>query len=221
MPEGPEIRRAADKIAKAIVHQPLTDIFFAFDHLKGYESLLQPQTIAAVEPYGKALLIQFNGGLSIYTHNQLYGVWMVRRLQNDLPNYPETKRQLRLAIHTAKSSALLYSASEIEVLWPEEVAAHPFLSKLGPDVVNPQTSEAEVLAQVKGDRFHRRRLAGLLLDQHFLAGLGNYLRSEVAFFARVYPNWRPMDCSEAQLEALGKGAIALARQSYQTGGDYQ
>jgi endonuclease VIII len=214
MPEGPEIRRAADKIAQAVVNQPLTAVFFAFDHLKPYESLFQAQTIIAVEPHGKALLTQFDGGLSIYSHNQLYGIWMVRKAQD----YPKTQRQLRMAFHTEKKSALLYSASEIEVLDPEEVAAHPFLSRLGPDVVSPKTTESEVLAQVNCDRFRRRRLAGLLLDQHFLCGLGNYLRSEVAFVARVYPNKRPMDCRAEQLEALGKGAIALARQSYQTGG---
>lgn len=214
MPEGPEIRRAADKIAKAVAHKPLSSVFFAFDHLKAYESLFQQQQIIAIEPHGKALLTQFDGGLSVYSHNQLYGVWMVRKALD----YPETKRQLRMAFHTEKKSALLYSASDIEVLAPEEVAAHPFLSQLGPDVVNPKTTEGEVLEQVCSDRFRRRRLAGLLLDQKFLCGLGNYLRSEIAFVARVYPNRRPMDCTEVQLEALGKGAIAVSRQSYETGG---
>ncbi len=214
MPEGPEIRRAADKIAKAVAHKPLSSVFFAFEHLKAYESLFQEQQIIAIEPYGKALLTQFDGGLSVYSHNQLYGVWMVRKAFN----YPETRRQLRMAFHTEKKSALLYSASEIEVLAPEEVAAHPFLSKLGPDVVNPNTTEAEVLDQVCSDRFRRRRFAGLLLDQHFLCGLGNYLRSEIAFVARIYPNKRPMDCSDEQLEALGKAAIAISRQSCETAG---
>jgi len=214
MPEGPEIRRAADKIAKAVVNRPLTEVFFAFEPLKAYESLFQQQKIIAVEPRGKALLTQFDGGLSVYSHNQLYGVWMVRKAQD----YPETKRQLRMAFHTEKKSALLYSASDIEILDPAEVAAHPFLSKLGPDVVNPKTTESEVLEQVRSDRFRRRRLAGLLLDQHFLCGLGNYLRSEIAFVAQVYPNKRPMDCTAEQLEALGQAAIAVSRQSYKTGG---
>jgi endonuclease VIII len=40
MPEGPEIRRAADKIAKAIVNRPVSELYFAFDHLKRFEARL-------------------------------------------------------------------------------------------------------------------------------------------------------------------------------------
>ncbi len=214
MPEGPEIRRAADKIAQAIAHRPVQEIFFAFEHLKGYERIFQGQTIVAVEPYGKALLTQFEDGQSIYSHNQLYGKWMIRKAYS----YPSTNRQLRLAIHNDKKSALLYSASDIEVLAPEEIAAHPFLSKLGPDVVNPNTPLQRVVDQVKDKTYRRRRFAGLLLNQQFLSGLGNYLRSEILFVARIHPNKRPMDCTDSELSALGEAAVTVSRQSYETGG---
>ena len=38
MPEGPEIKLATDKIAKAIVDRPLTEVSFAFDRLKSFEA---------------------------------------------------------------------------------------------------------------------------------------------------------------------------------------
>ncbi|MCC6706705.1 MAG: hypothetical protein IT492_03995 [Gammaproteobacteria bacterium] len=41
--------------------------------------------------------------------------------------------------------------------------------------------------------FRRRSVAALYLDQGFLAGIGNYLRSEILFFAGVSPQARPMD----------------------------
>ncbi|MEM8266513.1 endonuclease VIII, partial [Morganella morganii] len=34
MPEGPEIRRAADKLAAAVIDQPLTAVDFAFPQLQ-------------------------------------------------------------------------------------------------------------------------------------------------------------------------------------------
>jgi len=46
LPEGPEIRRAADELAAAIAGQQVTKLFFAFDHLKPYASRLQGKTIA-------------------------------------------------------------------------------------------------------------------------------------------------------------------------------
>jgi len=214
MPEGPEIKRSADAIAKVIVHQPITQIFFAFEHLKRFEVRLAAATVTAVEPRGKALLTRFDNGLNIYSHNQLYGLWMVRKAQS----YPQTNRQLRLAIHTAKKSALLYSASDIAVLHNDDLGIHPFLSRLGPDVLAPETTIEEVAQRLLDKAFYRRRLTTLLLDQQFLSGVGNYLRSEILFAAGVHPSLRPVDCTPAQIEALAMMAIALPRQSYETGG---
>jgi endonuclease VIII len=214
MPEGPEIKQAADRIAKAIVNQPLTEVFFAFDSLKSYEKILATEQVIAVRSYGKALLTRFSNQLSIYSHNQLYGVWYVRTAYS----YPTTNRQLRLAIHTAKKSALLYSASDILVLNDVEIAAHPFLAKLGLDVLADDVTVAQVRDRFTDKRFLRRSFPTLLLDQHFLCGIGNYLRSEILFFARVHPAKRPIDCSPEQLDQLAIGAITLARQSYETQG---
>jgi len=77
---------------------------------------------------------------------------------------------------------------------------------------------SQVAERFMADQFRRRRLTTLLLDQGFLAGLGNYLRSEVLFVARVHPSLRPMDCTDAQIEALADAAVSLMRQSYQTRG---
>jgi endonuclease-8 len=214
MPEGPEIKRAADEIAKAVAHQLTTDVFFAFDRLKPYEPDLTGRQVVAVQPKGKALLIRFDNQLSIYSHNQLYGKWIIRKAHS----YPETNRQLRLAIHNQKKSALLYSASDIDVLTDAAIATHPFLSKLGPDVLDQLTTVDQVIDRLQDKRFQRRGLISLLLDQHFLCGLGNYLRSEVLFVARVHPSLRPMDCSPEQIARLAEAAIALAHQSYVTKG---
>lgn len=214
MPEGPEIKHAADQIAQALVQQPLVQVFFAFDHLKGYEQALATAQVVSVQPRGKALLIRFSNQLTVYSHNQLYGVWYVRRAGT----YPATNRQLRLAIHTAKTSALLYSASEIQLLNDDEVAAHPFLTRLGPDVLDPATTVETVRDRLLENRFCRRGLSSLLLDQQFLGGLGNYLRSEILFVAGVHPGLRPLDCTADQIQALAAAAVAVPQQSYATGG---
>lgn len=77
MPEGPEIRRAADNLEAAIKGKPLTDVWFAFAQLKPYESQLTGQLVTRIETRGKALLTHFSNGLTLYSHNQLYGVWRV------------------------------------------------------------------------------------------------------------------------------------------------
>jgi endonuclease-8 len=214
VPEGPEIRRAADEVAGAIENRKVASVFFAFDALKPFEDQLRGRTVRAVETRGKAMLVRFTGGLSIYSHNQLYGRWYVRA-RGDLPR---TGRQLRLAIHTARSSALLYSASAIEVLDEKGVAGHPFLSRLGPDILDPGLRPARVARRFLQQRFRRRQVAGLLLDQSFLCGTGNYLRSEILFVAGVGPDARPQDLEPERLRALGKAVCQIGRRAYRTGG---
>ena len=45
MPEGPEIRRAADSLEAAIKGKPLTDVGVACPQLKPFESQLLGQTV--------------------------------------------------------------------------------------------------------------------------------------------------------------------------------
>jgi endonuclease VIII len=214
MPEGPEIRRAADQIAEALLDRRVTELFFAFEHLKPYEAEFVGHSVTAVRTRGKAMVICFTNQLYIYSHNQLYGRWYVRKHHS----YPVTKRQLRLAIHNAKKSALLYSASDIEVLQESELTTHPFLKRIELDVLDEAVTPEQIAKRFRDKRFYRRQLPILLLDQHFLGGLGNYLRSEILFVARVYPALRPVDCSDAKINALAHAALSVTQQSYQTKG---
>ncbi|WP_290885869.1 endonuclease VIII [Arenimonas sp.] len=214
MPEGPEIRRAADQLAKAVVGQPLTDAFFAFPALKRYQRSLVDHRITAIEPHGKALLTHFDHGLTLYSHNQLYGVWKVARAGER----PDTTRSLRVALETAKKAILLYSASEVEMWKTAELPRHPFLAKLGPDVLDLSLDEATVAARLRDPRFAGRALVALLLDQAFLAGMGNYLRSEVLFMAGIAPNRRPRDLDDDETLALARALLAVPRASYATRG---
>lgn len=214
MPEGPEIKLAADKIAGALVGRPTTAVFFAFAALKPYEPQLTGVAVTAVDTYGKAMVTRFANGLAIYSHNQLYGIWQV----SPAGTLPDTTRQLRLAIHNADQSALLYSASEIEVLREGEIEAHPFISRLGPDLLHEATTIAVIRQRLDEGRFNGRFFTALLLDQHFLAGLGNYLRSEILFVSKLHPNLRPKDCTPAQLDTLAAACHTLTWQSYRTRG---
>lgn len=214
MPEGPEIKLAADSIAKALAGTKVTGIFFKFDHLKKYESQLKSRKIRSVVTRGKAILIVFDNDRAIYSHNQLYGRWYV--VENGI--IPDTQRQLRLAIHNREFSALLFSASDIEVLSLDNLQKHRFLSKLGPDLLSENPSSADILTRLESRRFNRRQLGALLLDQGFVAGLGNYLRAEILLAARLHPLRRPVDCSKAELRTLSKEILKLTHRSYRTRG---
>lgn len=214
MPEGPEIWRTADSLSDVLKDKPITDLYFAFDELKEYESKLKGQKVKNVEARAKAILTFFENDLVMYSHNQLYGKWMV----SENGSKPDTDRSLRVALHNEEHSAYLYSASEIEILHEEEVPEHAYIQKLGPDVLHPETSYEDILSQFQSDNFKNRKLTTLLLDQGFVSGIGNYLRSEIMFFAGVNPRWKLREYSEDQKKALADATVKLSRRSYETGG---
>ena len=214
MPEGPEIRRAADQLVAAIRNEPLRHVELNLPGIERYAAALVGQRVLAITPRGKALLTRFDGGKVLYSHNQLYGVWRVARAGER----PATTRQLRVVLETERKALLLYSASDISMLDESALSAHPFLSKLGPDALDEATTVAEIEARLGDPRFRRRQLAALLLDQAFVAGLGNYLRSEILFAAGLAAARRPMDLDDDELKALAEACLALPRASYRTRG---
>lgn len=214
MPEGPEIRRVADQLEQAILGKKLTEVWFAFPELKTYEPALLGEKVTAIETRGKALLTHFSNGLTLYSHNQLYGVWRI--VEGDAA--PPTHRVLRVRLACAGKAILLYSASEIELLNSETLASHPFLQRVGPDVLDSSLTTEQVAKRMLSPRFRRRQFSGLLLDQAFLAGLGNYLRAEILWQARLLPQHKAQDLAPEQLAAFADALLSVPRHSYQTRG---
>jgi len=214
MPEGPEIRRAADRLARVLVDNELTEVFFKFPRLQRFQSVLTGERVTAVDTRGKALLTRFSNDLVLFSHNQLYGRWYVTCGRRE----PKTNRSLRVALYTSDHSALLYSASSIDVLAADAVAEHPSISGLGPDILDPGLTAEQIAARLASARFRGRSLGTLLLDQGFLAGNGNYLRSEILFFAGLSHRAKPADLTAAHRRRLARQILAIAGRSYRTGG---
>jgi endonuclease-8 len=214
MPEGPEARRQADRVGAAVAGHIATKVRFGLSRLEPEAPELEGRRVENVESRGKALLIHFEGGRTVYAHSQLYGRWRVVK-----PGaLPKTNRQLRFAVETDKKWALLYSASDIEVLPSAELDRHPFLASLGPDALDETVTREDILARLEDARFRRRQIGHLLLEQGFVAGLGNYLRSEILFFAGILPERKPKDLRPRERAHLAEAILDVPRRAYRLGG---
>ncbi len=214
MPEGPEIRLAADKIARILVDQPLRRIEFTLPALRDRSDELDGARITAIDTRGKAMLTRFDNGLVLYSHNQLYGRWYTSKL----PKLPKTTRSLRVAFDTDTHTARLYSATDVSLMHESELYLHPFLRNIGPDVLDASLTSGTILERLQDDRFRRRSLGALYLDQKFLAGIGNYLRSEVLWVAKLSPSKRPADLDRKALARLARDTLKICRRAYRTRG---
>lgn len=214
MPEGPEIRRAADRVARVLVGSTVEHVGFGLPRLQRFERRLAGNVVTAVDTRGKAMLTRFDNGLTIYSHNQLYGRWYTTRR----PRMPKTSRELRIELCTPTHKALLYSASDIEVLTERQLQQHPFLKRVGPDILDRELTAQQIVERLEQPEFRNRALGSLYLDQAFLAGNGNYLRSEILWAAGVDPAAKPSMFDPSSLEKLAAETLRISRRSYRTGG---
>ena len=148
------MRRAADALDKVLRGERIRHAWFKFPRLAEAARRFEGQRVDGVEARGKALIVCFEDGSAVYTHNQLYGKWLV----GPTGQRPDTTRDLRFALETDRHAALLYSASDIELWRTDELGQHPYISRLGVELLARGTTVDAVLAQVEDPRFARSRL---------------------------------------------------------------
>ena len=214
MPEGPEVRREADRISAVLVEAPLEKIEFGIPRLRPFVERLAGARVAAVETRGKAMLTHFDNDLSLYSHNQLYGKWVVAKRDR----LPKTNRSLRVGLHTAQHSVILYSASDIQVVERRLLPEHPFLRKLGPDVLDSKLTWRQIADRLIEPGFRGRSLASLYLDQGFLAGIGNYMRSEILHEAGLHPFLRAKALDRGERGRLARATLMISMRAYEGAG---
>ncbi len=197
-----------------LVDRQVVAVEFGLPRLTRFARRLEGSTVTAVDTRGKAMLTRFDNGMTLYSHNQLYGRWYTAKR----PRLPDTTRSLRVALHTDTHSALLYSASDIDVLTERQLATHPFLSRVGPDILDRSLDTDAVVERLLLPQFANRSTGALYLDQAFLAGNGNYLRSETLHVARVHPTEKPKNIDGRRLRELARLTLVISRRSYRTRG---
>jgi endonuclease VIII len=210
MPEGPEIFLAARAVHEAVAQQPCT-IKLPYPPLAAKARSLRGVQIVRVHARSKAMLTEFANGVVLYSHNQLYGQWVVHKAGE-----PLLTKQVRLVITTAKHQAVLYSATDFAWLRASEEDQHPYIAKLGPEVLSDQVTPKDIAQRLAA--FPRRVIADALLDQHVLAGLGNYLRADILLVAKINPLRKIRSLTQQELLRIAKACKTLTQRSVQRQG---
>lgn len=210
MPEGPEVHYIADQLAGLLLDEALSELRFHDPALQRRRRLLLGRRVAGVAAHGKALLVAVDSGWTLYTHGHLFGFW---KLVDDVDALGTSTRP-RVLLGNARGVAALYAAPSVSLWRTEELDRQPYLARLGPDVLDPVVDHDMLLAHLQQPAFARRALAVLLLDQGFAAGMGNYLRAEVLFEARLSPTRLAGDLDSDERRRLAGALLEIPRSAY-------
>jgi endonuclease-8 len=209
VPEGDTTWRAARALRAALAGKTviafastLTAVTAAAERLG-----LVGRTIDGVEARGKHLLFRFSGGPVLHTHQGLRGAWRLQRRSAEA-RWP---RSARAVIETADDVVVCSLSPVVELLSAAQAAAHPALSRLGPDLLAPgfdgETARRRLRARGGVE------IGQALLDQTALAGIGNVYKSEVLFLCGVSPFTRVRELDDATLDGLVARAGELMRRN--------
>ena len=168
---------------------------------------LEGREVRVLGRRGKFLMFGLDGGYTWVVHLGMSG-----RLSIARPGEPEGLH-IRVAARTDAGAEVRMvdprTFGFTAVFTPEELAASA-LSRLGPDALTALPPAEDLAARAAG---RRAAVKTLLLDQRFLAGLGNIYSDEVLFEARVdgrrpadsltLPEWRAVRAAVRSVLASG------------------
>ena len=203
MPEGDSIRHDAATLAPRLVGRA---ILRAASRWPGVVRGLEGVTILSIEPVGKNLLIGLDDRTSFRVHLQMNGRWWW--FAPGEPIRISTGR-ISLLLETAEGTAVCTGAPTVERMRTRELAVHPALSKLGPDVLDLGFDPAAAAARVPQSGLPT--VAEVLLDQRVACGVGNVYKCEVLFVERQDPFADPASLDLARWTELFARAQRLMR----------
>ncbi|UCC43899.1 MAG: bifunctional DNA-formamidopyrimidine glycosylase/DNA-(apurinic or apyrimidinic site) lyase [Candidatus Zixiibacteriota bacterium] len=222
MPELPEVETVVRGLRRTIkgatiqkvrVDAPPSSIVVSptFDGV-GFEKLLAGKSIRAVNRRGKNILISLSGNLTLWVHLKMTGkfLWVERSKPVDkhdlvimeLSNFhtPDSNSIYHLRFNDYRRFGRLRLFTDSE-LWQQEG-----LATLGPEPL--ELGEEEFIRLF---RRQPRMIKPALLDQTFIAGVGNIYADESLHAARIHPKRLTTSLSRRKLVELHKHLQSLLK----------
>jgi endonuclease-8 len=125
-------------------------------------------------------------------------------------------RRVRLVILTKDHVAVQFNGPILKFSKSNPFLTDPTLTKLGPDPLKPNFSYDE--AKRRYNARLKMKLADLLLDQTFVAGIGNKYKSELLFLCRLNPFIAAERISTEHRDRLIKRIPAILKIGYENAG---
>ena len=226
MPELPEVEMVARKLRPHLVERDFRAVELLWTPVVDrpeptrFTAQLTGARITSVGRRGKFLRFALATGQTWLVHLRMTGKFFVCPLEAGRCRIPEAARHWNVAHVRAR----LYLTGDLGLVYvdmrkfgrfylvddPQEV-----LGALGPEPLGDRFTVAWLIQALEGRRGEIKRL---LLNQHFLAGLGNIYANEALWRARIHPQRRAGSLTETEAARLHGAIVAALRAGIADGG---
>lgn len=216
MPELPEVEtvvrelRAGGLVGRVITRArafwkpmiaPLTPAAFA-EHLKG-------RRVQSIHRRAKYIVLTLSGGNTLLIHLRMTGQLNLERTN------AARERHQHIVLRLDDGRELRYRDTRKFGKWLLTCAPEEILGRLGPEPLSAQFDQKAFINQL---RARRRQLKPLLLDQTFLAGIGNIYADEALWTARLHPGRIAATLSAAEARRLHLAIRSVLRRGIRNKG---
>ena len=184
MPELPEVETIKNELLPHVVGRQVTDANLCWEGIvrkpspEEFCSRLIGERITGLSRRGKYLIFRLSSGKALIIHLKMTGSLLLNHA-SDTPG-----RFIRAVLHLDNGSQLRFrDPRKFGVMWlVEDVGS--VVAKLGPEPL-----EENFTAEVMAERLAKRKapIKPILLDQNFIAGIGNMYADEALYDASIHP----------------------------------
>ncbi len=226
MPEVIEVRKYADFIRSRVLGKSLQDIIIQGGRYKkhGSDDLRDvdlPSKVTSVENKGKFMYIGFQSGQFIGVTLGLSGGWMFqskrpKRLEWGLdPGYDLTEQDIQEDPYLQKTirhinvvfvfpNGELYFYDTLSFgtlkLFSSQEELDLKLKTLGPDIMDPDFEVSVFEDQL--NKYPSKPIGNVLMNQKVVSGVGNYLRADALWLAKISPFRKVKDLESSEVKRL-------------------
>lgn len=218
MPELPEVETVARRIEKDIIGKTIVsaDVRWArtvaFPALKTFKEQIKNQKIKSVSRRAKYLILTLEN-YNLLIHLKMSGDLTVRKGKMRIEKHD--RLILDLKSPGGGSACLAFNDTrKFGKVWltnrPETI-----LGKLGPEPLEKNFTPQWLYENLQK---RKRQIKPLLLDQTFLAGVGNIYADEALHKAKIHPQALTNSISQKQAEALHEAIVSTLKEGIRRNG---
>jgi len=214
MPEGPEVRKNAESLAhRASGRQVIKIEILSGRYVKkmpsglpGFRSAL-PKKVIGVGAHGKFLYWLLDDELSIWSTLGMTGHWT---------SNPSDHSRLKVILSDGEVyfndqrnfGTIKFVRGKFQLIEK--------LKSLGPDMLAEDVGDEVFIKNIR--KYENWTITKALMDQRIVAGIGNYIKADSLWLARISPHRKITDMSDAELSTLNSAIKQVMKESYQSGG---
>lgn len=211
MPELPEVETIKRELEKAVVGKTIAEVLIYNPAVirepkaQDFKRKLIGAKISRLIRKAKVLVFEFANGKSLAVHLKMTGQLI----------FPGQGQGSRVSFRFSDGNFLDFNDQRLfgELRYLDDWRSLSFIQGLGPEPFEITPGEFSKMLSKK-----RTKIKPLLMDQKFIAGIGNLYAAEVLFRARINPERSANSLSNKEKDALFKSIIKVLNAAIKHGG---